>query len=197
MLIMLLGSIFIAPGNVNPQYVTETVTVEMRHVAVDISSVNSLAGDSTIYHTIERDLTIDQMLERDFQVEQMAIEINEPIILSDEDRKLCGSIIATEAGYQNEVSQILVAQSIYNRMKEKDVSIQKAVRGEYANKNKKSDDQINEVINMVFDQGRGVTDENVKWFYNPDLCKSSFHEHQKFIVEIGGHRYFGTNDGNT
>ena len=34
------------------------------------------------------------------------------------------------------------------------------------------------------------THDSVLWFYAPKWCNSEWHESQRFVAEIGGHRFF-------
>ena len=50
--------------------------------------------------------------------------------------------------------------------------------------------EVCEAVSRVFDDGERVTDEFILWFYAPGIVRSSWHETQKFVIEIGGHRFF-------
>ena len=45
-------------------------------------------------------------------------------------------------------------------------------------------------VAAVFDQGETVVDEQIVYFYAPGKVKSKFHESQRFVCEVGGHRFF-------
>lgn len=193
MITMLTLDIFtFTPAMMTPVYEIETVSVEMEYISVDMSTIQSSEDLEGELHQLYQSLTLDQMVEREFEPERMMKVVHEPINLTDDEKYLCGRIIATEAGYDNAISQVLVAQTIYNRMNENNLTISEATQGQYAVVKSELNDQIIDIVEMVFSEGRGVTDEDVRWFYNPALCTSSFHESKKFVIEVGGHRYFAT-----
>ena len=50
-------------------------------------------------------------------------------------------------------------------------------------------DDTKKAVSQVFDFG-DATNDSVLWFYAPKWCESEWHESQKFVAEIGGHRFF-------
>ena len=45
-------------------------------------------------------------------------------------------------------------------------------------------------VAAVFDEGQTVTDEPILFFYNPDRCRSDWHESQSYVMTICCHRFF-------
>lgn len=54
-------------------------------------------------------------------------------------------------------------------------------------------DEVCEAVSQVFDNGEVLNDE-ILWFYAPKYSSGTFHQTQKFVIEIGGHRFYGPSD---
>lgn len=129
------------------------------------------------------------------------VEYEEPIIfypLTEEERYIIKCILAGECPHESFEGQCLVAQCIYNAMILDDLTPAE-VRAKYKyggwnpkleNEDPTAWENLELVVQEVFDNGRMATDGFVLWFYNPKYAKSSWHESQKFIIEIGNHRFF-------
>ena len=122
--------------------------------------------------------------------------------ISEEDRYIIEHIVAGEAGHESFLGKMAVAQCILNAMKQDNLNL-KEVRIYYQytgwspeNFESTFPEEWNDVcyaVTCVFDYGLKVTDENILWFYSPENMEnntSEFHENQKFVIEIGGHRFF-------
>lgn len=54
--------------------------------------------------------------------------------------------------------------------------------------------QIEEIVSRVFDYGEMYVEDEILWFYAPRWMKngvSEWHESQRFVIEIGDHKFFG------
>ena len=54
--------------------------------------------------------------------------------------------------------------------------------------------QIEEIVSRVFDYGEMYVEDEILWFYAPQWMKngvSEWHESQRFVIQIGGHKFFG------
>jgi spore germination cell wall hydrolase CwlJ-like protein len=60
----------------------------------------------------------------------------------------------------------------------------------YAKRRPEPSKSVIQAVAAVFDRGETVTDEQIIYFYAPALVESAFHERQRFILEVGGHRFF-------
>ena len=113
--------------------------------------------------------------------------------LTDEERHIVECLVAGEAGSESLEGQIAVAQCILNATIRSDISISE-VKSTYGyagwSNSPESYPTVAQAVSAVFDSGEVVTDEFIVWFYNPAYGYSSFHEGQKFVIEIGGHRFF-------
>ena len=47
-----------------------------------------------------------------------------------------------------------------------------------------------QAVRYVFDFGMIASTEPIKYFYNPDLVESKFHESQRYIMTINNHRFY-------
>lgn len=47
-----------------------------------------------------------------------------------------------------------------------------------------------QAVRYVFDFGMIASTEPIKYFYNPDLVASKFHESQRYIMTINNHRFY-------
>lgn len=113
--------------------------------------------------------------------------------LTDEERYVVECLVAGEAGGESLEGQMAVAQCILNATIRSNISISE-VKSTYGyagwSNSPESYPTVAQAVSAVFDSGEVVTDEFILWFYNPAYGYSSFHESQKFVIEIGGHRFF-------
>lgn len=111
--------------------------------------------------------------------------------LSDEERRVVECIVMGEAGGEPYEGQILVAQCILNACK-KDGLKPSQVRREYkySGWNSNPSKSVKNAVSAVFDDGYKATNEYILYFYAPKYAKGRWHETQKFVCEVGGHRFF-------
>ena len=50
--------------------------------------------------------------------------------------------------------------------------------------------EVKQAVSEVFDDGLLEVNDWIFWFYAPNLCHS-WHEEQRFVIEEGGHKFFG------
>lgn len=123
------------------------------------------------------------------------ISPREPFPLSNSDRHYIECIVAGESGNESYDGKIAVAQCIRNGLEkggEGYTPQQLRKDSQYDGFNNHPEDypEVKKAVKAVFDNGVMITEENILWFYAPKWCKSSWHESQKFVFEIGGHRFF-------
>lgn len=113
--------------------------------------------------------------------------------LTDEERHYIECLVAGEARGEGLEGQKAVAQCIYNATVRSNISVME-VKTEYGYTgwfdNPEKYPTVAQAVSEIFDDGNFITDEFIVWFYNPAYGYSSFHESQKFVIEIGGHRFF-------
>lgn len=166
---------------------------------------NKIAMDYVLEPTVsmasENQIQIDcvELLEVNQEIEN---EFMPAFDLSDDERWIVCCIVAGEAGGESYEGQWAVAQCIYqacinNNLQPSEVKIQYQYSGwnetlEFDNPELWA--QIEEIVSRVFDYGEMCVDDEILWFYAPKWMKngvSEWHESQRFIIEIGGHRFFG------
>lgn len=113
--------------------------------------------------------------------------------LTDEEFYLVNGIVMAEAGGETYEGKMAVAQTILNNC-ERTGSRPADVAWMYADPADTWTDEVWLAVTAVFFEGWTVTDEKICWFYAPALCTSDWHESQRFVMEIGGHRFFAAHE---
>lgn len=133
------------------------------------------------------------------------IEATEPLEpepwfpISDEDRQTIIYMVAGEAKGESFKGKKLVAQCIYSAMKCDNLSAEEVrIKYQYSgwDENLESENpeayiEVKQAVSEVFDDGLLEVNDWIFWFYAPNLCHSSWHEEQRFVIEEGGHKFFG------
>ena len=111
--------------------------------------------------------------------------------LSDYERWVVECIVMGESKGEPYEGQILVTQCILNACIRDDLQPSE-VREEYqySGWDDEPSQSVKDAVSKVFDEGYKETDEFVLYFYAPEYVDSEWHETQKFIREVGGHRFF-------
>lgn len=143
-------------------------------------------------------INLSQPVETAYKIEN---EFEPVFDLSEEERWTTCCMVAGEAEGESYEGQWAVAQCIYqacvnDNLQPSDVKIQYQYSGwnetlEFDNPELWT--QIEEIVSRVFDYGEMCVDDEILWFYAPKWMKngtSGWHESQRFIVEIGNHRFF-------
>lgn len=139
------------------------------------------------------------------EIENDIVEFEPYYSITDDDRYVIEHIVAGEAGHEPLLGKMAVAQCILNAMKQDNLTASE-VRKTYQYSGWAKENfptnypedwaEVQHAVWCVFDNGEKVTEENILWFYSPANMNggrggtSSFHESQKFVIEIGGHRFF-------
>ena len=130
--------------------------------------------------------------------------------LTDDERYLIECIVTGEAGNQPYEGKIAVANCILNAWLKEQTTLNE-VLDKYGYKiwtslekfemecmeaygNTDLADEVRAAVSQVFDDG-DILNEEILWFYAPKWMKSGtseWHESQRFVIEIGNHRFFGT-----
>ncbi len=110
--------------------------------------------------------------------------------LTETDRETLWHIVQGEAGGESYEGKLWVATCLLNAMRKNDMSAEEVrVAYQYSGWAETVSDDTKKAVSQVFDFG-DATHDSVLWFYAPKLCESAWHESQKFVAEIGGHRFF-------
>ena len=87
--------------------------------------------------------------------------------------------------------QMLVAQCLLNACLRDGLQPSEVrVKYMYAGWNESPSENIKSAVSAVFDDSYKVTDEFILYFYAPKYSKGKWHETQRFVIEVGGHRFF-------
>lgn len=111
--------------------------------------------------------------------------------LSTTERDLVERVVMAEAEDEPYEGKMLVCQCILNACRlnnKRPVEIIKQYA--YAKRRPAPSGSVKRAVSAVFDKGETVTNEAIIYFYAPALVKSKFHESQRFVCEVGGHRFF-------
>lgn len=144
-----------------------------------------------IEHEIEPTVETEHIIDTEQTVEAEPIE-DEPIFyLSEYERSVAECMVMGESGAEPYDGQLLVAQCILNACL-KDGLQPSQVRKEYGYygwHNNPSQD-AKDAVSAVFDDGYKVVEECILYFYAPRYSGGGWHETQRFVIEVGGHRFF-------
>ena len=168
----------------------ETVMVESLY-PVDIVEVEEANANADTTNEIENE-----------------IEIVVPYyVLTDYERFVAESIVAGEAGDRNFEGKLAIASCLINAALKDNITVSE-VRSQYgydgwkdidkfeseclrAYGNTKLSDEVRQAVAQVFDEGK-ILNENILYFYNPNIMYSSFHEnHTQYYFTIDEIKYFG------
>ena len=110
--------------------------------------------------------------------------------ITQEDKIALERIVEGEAGGESFEGKCWVATCLRNAM-EKDGLTAEQVRVSYQYSGWKENvsEETERAVAEVFECGN-KTQDSVLWFYAPKWCNSEWHESQRFVAEIGSHRFF-------
>ena len=149
-------------------------------------------SETVIVPAITKEIIAEIMAgERPYAAEPVAEE--EPILrypLTDEERYEVERVVMAEAGSESREGIMAVAQCILNASEKEDVRPTEAVKMyKYTPNRKEPNEAVKEAVTAVFDNGETVTDEPILYFY-ANYIYSGWHESQRFVTQIGVHRFF-------
>lgn len=121
-----------------------------------------------------------------------------PYQLTAEERDLVERVVMAEAGAEELLGQLAVAQCIRNTCELYGVRPAEVVTDyQYAKARPDPSDLVRAAVDAVFDEGVQVVDPLTIYFYAPARVESPWHEAQEYEVQIGGHRFFKTREEST
>ena len=133
------------------------------------------------------------------EIENDIVEFEPYYSITDDDRYVIERIVAGEAGHEPLLGKMAVAQCILNAM-EQDNLTASGVRETYQYSGWMKEGfetnypedwaEVQQAVWCVFDNGEKVTEENILWFYAPKYSSGSWHNTQKFVIEISNHRFY-------
>lgn len=112
--------------------------------------------------------------------------------LSSYERRVAECIVMGESGSEPYKGQLMVAYCILNACK-KDGLQPSEVRKvyKYSGWNTNPTKSVKRAVSSIFDHGHRPVNDTPLYFYAPKYCNSSWHETQRYITTIGGHKFFG------
>lgn len=116
--------------------------------------------------------------------------------LTDDELWEVASVVTGEAGAEPYEGKLAVAQCILQACEDEglrpsDIFV---VYG-YTDKRLEPFAEAMEAVRDVFYNGERVTDEPIKYFYNPDYGLSEWHETQVYVTTIDNHKFFKEQGG--
>lgn len=116
--------------------------------------------------------------------------------LTDEERYELASVVTAEAEGECFAGKMAIAQCILQAAEDDGISpVEVLTMYHYAVRRPEPSEESLLAVAAVFDFGWVATSEPIKYFYNPELVESIFHESQIFVVTIGSHRFFREKGG--
>lgn len=112
--------------------------------------------------------------------------------LSDDERRVVECIVMGEAGGEPYKGQVLVAFCILNGCLKEGIqpsSLRKEYK--YSGWNNNPSKSVKEAVSEVFDNGCKPVNDFPLYFYAPKYAKGKWHETQRYICTVGGHKFFG------
>lgn len=120
--------------------------------------------------------------------------------LSDDWRLYIECMVAGEVGGESYKSMCAVDQCIYNAMVKHGYTPEEVrINYQYAGwksmdvleaESTEAADNVRRAVSRIFDDEDFITDEQILYFYAPAYGHSDWHEAQKFVMEIGGTKFF-------
>ena len=128
-------------------------------------------------------------------IEQAILELSERRypLTTDELYLVCG-VVEKEAGGEPYEGKLAVAQCYLNQC-EYENARPADVAWKFAKPAATFSDETWQAVTAVFYEGITAVDDQILYFYNPDICRSDWHESLRFAAEIGNHRFFGLKEG--
>lgn len=125
--------------------------------------------------------------------------------ISESERKTIEYIVSGEAKGESFKGKKLVAQCIYSAMKCDELSAEEVrIQYQYSGwdenlefENPEAYAEVQKAVSEVFDDGLLEVNDWIFWFYAPKYCSGSWHETQRFVIEEGGHKFFGKLENNS
>ena len=133
------------------------------------------------------------------EIENDIVEFEPYYSITDDDRYVIEHIVAGEAGHEPLLGKMAVAQCILNAMKQDGLTASEVREVyQYSGWTKENFEinypedwaEVQQAVWCVFDNGEKVTEENILWFYAPKYSSGSWHNTQKFVIEISNHRFY-------
>lgn len=193
--ILLLDSIlfFAIFGAIEEEYNAEPSETEKQAVAYYSAQSAKNKQSNNEYKDVNiTDAYIMEVMasEKPCVMENHVIETKPRYELTIDERNEIEQVIMAEAGSESREGIMAVAQCILNAAEKEGVRPAEAIKMyKYTPDRKEPNEAVKEAVTAVFNAGETVTDEKILYFY-ADYIYSGWHESQRFVTQIGVHRFF-------
>ncbi len=129
-------------------------------------------------------------------IEECTVEIPKVrYALTDEERAEIERVVMAECGAEPYDGILAVCQCILDGSEYENVRpTELVIKYLYTPNRVVPSHRVIQAVRDVFDNGVRVKEEVMLYFYAPEWGDGSWHEKQRFVVEIGGHRFFTENN---
>lgn len=108
--------------------------------------------------------------------------------LTDEERYEIAQVVTAEADGECFAGKMAICQCILQAAEDDDIRPTEVfTKYSYSKRRPEPSQDALDAVMQVFDFGTVVTKEPIKYFYNPELVESKFHESQTYVTKIGDH----------
>lgn len=200
--------IFIIPfqtskrNNLTPTHeeteIAELIPIPDVDVSIETTTIVESTTGAQETQTIQQEIITETTTKYIPPITENTTIITKPVIntngtfqLTEEERRIVECVVMGESGGEIYKGQVLVAQCILNAcLKERRQPSDIRRIYQYAGWHNNPSESVKKAVSAVFDQGYKVTTEPILYFYAPNLCNGVWHETQRFIIEVGAHRFF-------
>lgn len=118
-----------------------------------------------------------------------------PYALQPAERSVVERAVMAEAGGENFLGQVAVAQAILDGALRNNFNVVHSIQKyQVVTSKQKPTASVKQAVSVVFDEGIRISEHPVDLWY-ATWSKSKWHESQQFVFEIGAHRFFWMNRG--
>lgn len=121
-------------------------------------------------------------------------DIPEPAVryeLTEAERSAVEMCVMAESGIEPYEGQVAVAQCLLNLCEARGARPEVIISDCFTPVQALPSESVKDAVSAVFDKGEVAIDDTPLYFYAPGVCVSEWHESQRYITTIGGHRFFG------
>lgn len=111
--------------------------------------------------------------------------------LTEAERTAVEMCVMAESGIEPYEGQVAVAQCLLNLCEARGVRPETIISDCFTPLQAPPSESVKEAVSAVFDNGEVAIEDTPLYFYAPGVCVSDWHESQRYITTIGGHRFFG------
>lgn len=112
--------------------------------------------------------------------------------LTDAERAVVESVVMAESGAEPFEGQMAVAQCILHGCEDLGLRPDAVViENGYTPWRPQPTQSVKDAVSAVFDRGEVAVEDTILWFYAPARVYASWHEAQRYVCTIGGHKFFG------